>query len=148
MEDFNEDDESHSPQHTIRNQLECDDPCLTHVMIGDLYVGRDSNPYWPPDGDWERDGCNIGYNNELTALSFVSYEIASVPIATLKKFFKGMADNRSIERLSFSGCFSEGRPLGKVYFDSLSQFFAHNHNLRDLHVRIWRRRCRGHCHGS
>jgi hypothetical protein len=59
--------------------------------------------YYPPDGDWERDGKGIGRNTHIKELWFGDNLPGLPRLATrddIEAFCGGLANNKSIERLT------------------------------------------------
>ena len=99
---------------------------LNVLMFGDWVQGGE---YYPHDGDFVRDGAAIGANQHLKCLQFTRNYV--VPLRSYKKFFQGVAKNRSIEVLAFDRNFDHG---GGEAFQILTEFFVHNKNFRELIV--------------
>ena len=94
------------------------DPDLTNLTINKYN-------YLPHDGDWERDGNAIGGNVHINELCFAFNLGTVVARDKFKSFCRGLANNKSIERLGIYCCC-----FGGEIFTMLVPFFQQNSNLR------------------
>lgn len=114
----------------IRRQFEGNDPELTTLTIGyetSRYVFR-GKYYFPPDGNWERDGITIGRNTQITQLNIESDIFRCANRDEFEAFCHGISENQSIQSLRISCC---GLYEGEI-FTILTPFFMKNINLRCL----------------
>ena len=96
-----------------------DDPDLVELEIG-------AHGYAPDDGDWGRLGIEIGRNTHLKELC---YSDRGVSKEDFEKLFRGIACNKSIQKLSFTNC----RFFGGAIFSILVPFFK-NSNFECLEI--------------
>ena len=128
MEDDEDELTADQRLYVMRLMMKMNAAPLTQLLIGDS-APYSEDIYAPCDGNYATDGPIIGNNTVLKALHFLRHH--EVPDGQYKKFFRGVAKNRSIETLSFERNNYQG---GEV-FEILTPFFAKNRNFRELRVK-------------
>ena len=111
----NEDELRHWEE--LRRRVERNDPTLLGILISERSL--------PPGGDWDQFGASIGGNRFLREITFT---LRSRRVGA--QFFRGVALNRSIEKLSLGGCYEEDNEM----LNSLIPFFKNNHAFQCLRV--------------
>ena len=127
-EEVANEDAEESFSEKVRRQIECDDPDLVELKIERRIVrGR---IYVPHADDWENVGKIIGRNTHLKVLDFSDLYGGLVAKEDVEKFFRGVANNRSIQKLILDGC----NLFGGELFSILIPFFKSNRNFECLEI--------------
>eukprot|EP00579_Thalassiosira_antarctica_P030532 CAMPEP_0202030048 /NCGR_PEP_ID=MMETSP0905-20130828/64294_1 /ASSEMBLY_ACC=CAM_ASM_000554 /TAXON_ID=420261 /ORGANISM="Thalassiosira antarctica, Strain CCMP982" /LENGTH=476 /DNA_ID=CAMNT_0048593833 /DNA_START=1937 /DNA_END=3367 /DNA_ORIENTATION=+ len=120
-------------EEKVKRQVESDDPDLVELKIRrrgyDFSHANDDDSYFPHADDWERDGEIIGRNTHLKVLEFSTLN-GGVAKEDVEKFFRGVANNRSIQKLRLYDC----NLFGGELFSILIPFFKSNRNFECLEI--------------
>ena len=128
-EDDEDDEEEMRERRELRDevirQVDGNDPSLCNIWIGTEEY--DYAQVYPKDGDWKGFGASLGRNTHIKEITF-SLITSEMGVQEIHSFFRGLAMNRCIQKLSFEGIASQSDDI----FLLLVPFFIRNQKFDEL----------------